>query len=45
MAALRSVKVGDAPRGPVEMDPYGDPTQNIYIETTGWAWGRTTRRG
>jgi len=31
MAALRAVKVGDAPRGPVEMDPYGNPTQNIYI--------------
>jgi branched-chain amino acid transport system substrate-binding protein len=31
MAALRAVKVGDAPRGPVEMDAYGNPTQNIYI--------------
>ena len=31
MAALRAVKVGDAPRGPVEMDTYGNPTQNIYI--------------
>src|SRR4029078_5710581 len=31
MAALRAVKVADAPRGPVEMDAYGNPTQNIYI--------------
>src|SRR5205809_5321569 len=23
--------VPDAPRGPVEMDAYGNPTQNIYI--------------
>jgi branched-chain amino acid transport system substrate-binding protein len=31
MAALRKVAITDAPRGPVEMDPYGNPTQNIYI--------------
>lgn len=31
MAALRAVKIADSPRGPVEMDPYGNPTQNIYI--------------
>ena len=31
MAALRQVKITDAPRGPVEMDTYGNPTQNIYI--------------
>jgi branched-chain amino acid transport system substrate-binding protein len=31
MAALRQVKITDAPRGPVEMDAYGNPTQNIYI--------------
>jgi branched-chain amino acid transport system substrate-binding protein len=31
MDALRKVKIGDAPRGPVEMDAYGNPTQNIYI--------------
>ncbi len=31
MAALRKVKITDAPRGPVEMDGYGNPTQNIYI--------------
>jgi branched-chain amino acid transport system substrate-binding protein len=31
MAALRQVKITDAPRGPVAIDPYGNPTQNIYI--------------
>jgi branched-chain amino acid transport system substrate-binding protein len=31
MGALRTVEVGDAPRGPVKMDFYGNPTQNIYI--------------
>jgi branched-chain amino acid transport system substrate-binding protein len=31
MAALRQVRITDAPRGPVAMDPYGNPTQNIYI--------------
>jgi branched-chain amino acid transport system substrate-binding protein len=31
MAALRRVEITDAPRGPVKMDPYGNPTQNIYV--------------
>ena len=31
MKALRSVEIADAPRGPIKMDPYGNPTQNIYI--------------
>ena len=31
MAALRRVQITDAPRGPVQMDAYGNPTQNIYI--------------
>jgi branched-chain amino acid transport system substrate-binding protein len=31
MAALRPVEIADAPRGPVKMDPYGNPTHNIYI--------------
>jgi branched-chain amino acid transport system substrate-binding protein len=31
MNALRHVEIADAPRGPVKMDPYGNPTQNIYI--------------
>jgi branched-chain amino acid transport system substrate-binding protein len=31
MAALRTVEIADAPRGPIKMDAYGNPTQNIYI--------------
>ena len=31
IAALRKVQITDAPRGPVQMDAYGNPTQNIYI--------------
>ncbi len=31
MSALRAAKITDGPRGPVEMDAYGNPTQNIYI--------------
>ena len=31
MKALRTVEIADAPRGPIKMDPYGNPTQNIYI--------------
>ncbi len=31
MKALRAVEIADAPRGPIKMDPYGNPTQNIYI--------------
>jgi len=31
VAALRKVEIADAPRGPVRMDPYGNPIQNIYI--------------
>src|SRR5215468_10162525 len=31
MAALRATEIKDAPRGPIKMDPYGNPTQNIYI--------------
>jgi len=31
MAALRKVEIKDAPRGPIAIDAYGNPTQNIYI--------------
>jgi branched-chain amino acid transport system substrate-binding protein len=31
IAALRRVEIKDAPRGPVKIDEYGNPTQNIYI--------------
>jgi branched-chain amino acid transport system substrate-binding protein len=29
--ALRQVKVTDVPRGPVQLDDYGNPIQNVYI--------------
>ena len=31
MAALRKVEIKDAPRGPIKIDPFGNPTQNIYV--------------
>jgi len=40
IAARRQVKITDAPRGPVEMDAYGNPTQNIYIRKVERAGGK-----
>ena len=31
LAALRKVEIGDAVRGPVRLDAYGNPVQNVYI--------------
>ncbi|MBI4589683.1 MAG: ABC transporter substrate-binding protein [Candidatus Rokubacteria bacterium] len=31
LAALRKVEIPDAPRGPVKLDAYGNPIQNIYV--------------
>ena len=31
LAALKSLKMTDAPRGPIVLDDYGNPIQNIYI--------------
>jgi len=31
MAALRAVEIAGGPRGRVKMDPYGNPTQSIYV--------------
>jgi branched-chain amino acid transport system substrate-binding protein len=31
MNALREVKVADVPRGPVELDEYGNPVENVYV--------------
>jgi branched-chain amino acid transport system substrate-binding protein len=31
LAALRKVEIPDAPRGPVKLDAYGSPIQNIYV--------------
>ena len=40
MKALRSVEIADAPRGPIKMDPFGNPTQNIYIRKVEKAGGK-----
>ena len=40
MAALRKVEIQDAPRGPVKMDSYGNPTQNIYVRKVERVGGR-----
>ncbi len=31
LAALRKVEIPDAPRGPIKLDAYGNPVQNIYV--------------
>lgn len=31
LAALKNLKMSDAPRGPIELDKFGNPIQNIYI--------------
>jgi branched-chain amino acid transport system substrate-binding protein len=31
LAALRKVEIPDAPRGPIKLDAYGNPVQNVYI--------------
>ncbi|MBM3218159.1 MAG: ABC transporter substrate-binding protein [Candidatus Rokubacteria bacterium] len=31
LAALRKVELPDTPRGPVKLDTYGNPIQNVYI--------------
>jgi branched-chain amino acid transport system substrate-binding protein len=31
LAALRRVEIPDAPRGPIKLDEYGNPIQNIYV--------------
>src|SRR5262252_7276761 len=31
LEALRKVEIPDAPRGPIKLDAYGNPIQNIYI--------------
>ncbi len=31
LASLRRVRVDDTPRGPIRMDEYGNPIQNVYI--------------
>jgi branched-chain amino acid transport system substrate-binding protein len=31
LAALRKVEIKDAPRGPIKLDSFGNPIQNVYI--------------
>jgi branched-chain amino acid transport system substrate-binding protein len=31
LSALKNLKIADTPRGPIELDQYGNPIQNIYI--------------
>jgi branched-chain amino acid transport system substrate-binding protein len=31
LSALRSARPTDLPRGPVELDEYGSPLENVYI--------------
>jgi len=31
LQALRTVRVADLPRGPVQLDSYGNPVENVYI--------------
>ena len=31
LAALRKVEIADSPRGPLTLDTYGNPIQNIYV--------------
>jgi branched-chain amino acid transport system substrate-binding protein len=31
LAALRKVEIPDSPRGPIKLDAYGNPVQNIYV--------------
>ena len=31
LAALRKIEIADAPRGPVRLDTYGNPIQNVYF--------------
>jgi len=40
MDALLQVDITDVPRGPVKMDPYGNPTQNVYIRRVERVGGR-----
>jgi len=40
MAALKKVEINDDPRGPVKIDQYGNPIQNIYIRKVERVGGR-----
>src|SRR5262245_24026974 len=40
LAALRRVDLSDAPRGPVRLDDFGNPIQNIYVRKVERVGGR-----
>ncbi len=40
LAALRKVGLADAPRGPITIDKYGNPVQNIYVRKVEKVGGR-----
>ncbi|MBU1209388.1 MAG: ABC transporter substrate-binding protein [Proteobacteria bacterium] len=39
LSALKNLKIADAPRGPIELDSFGNPVQNIYIRKVGKVGG------
>jgi len=40
IAALRRVDLSESPRGPVKLDDYGNPVQNIYVRKVERVGGR-----
>lgn len=38
--AMRTASLPDAPRGPITMDKYGNPVQNVYIRKVEYVHGR-----
>lgn len=40
LAALRAVDIADAPRGPIKVDRWGNPVENIYIRKVEKVGGR-----
>jgi branched-chain amino acid transport system substrate-binding protein len=40
LAALRKVEIRDAPRGPISVDRWGNPVQNIYVRRVERVGGR-----
>jgi branched-chain amino acid transport system substrate-binding protein len=40
LEALQKVQLADAPRGPVRLDPYSNPVENIYVRKVERVGGR-----
>ena len=45
LAALRKVELADAPRGPISIDKYGNPVQNIYVRKVEKVGGKLQNTG